>query len=294
MDLDLAYARCRELNARHGRTFFLASLMLPAPQRPAVHALYGFARLADEVVDEMAADRGPAERSAELDRLEQQLKRGLAGEPPTHPVLAALVDTIGRYRIDTVLFEDFLSSMRMDLHHTDYASYAELAVYMRGSAEVIGLQLLPVIGTVGPRELAEPHAAAMGEAFQLTNFLRDVAEDLDRGRVYLPADELAAFGVDRELLQWCRDRRGSDPRVRRAIAHLAARARSVYRTAEAGLPLLAPTARPCVATALTLYRGILDQIAAAGHEVFRGRAAVPPHRRLAVALPAFARAWAAR
>lgn len=287
-DLAAAYARARQLNAQHGRTFFLATRLLPARHRPAVHALYGFARWADEIVDSQDG-RSPVERAAELDSLAQLLKRGLAGEAVDHPVLTALVDTVRRYDIDSTLFEDFLTSMRMDLHHTDYATYAELAVYMRGSAEVIGLQLLPVFGTVGPIEEAARAAAAMGEAFQLTNFLRDVGEDLDRGRVYLPADELAAFGVDRELLEWCKRHKVFDRRVRRAFAHLGARTRAVYAVAESGVPLLAPAARPCVSTALTLYRGILDEIAAAGHNVFLRRATVPTRKRLAVALPALAR-----
>ena len=93
--------------------------------------------------------------------------------------------------------------MRMDLTVTDYPNRAALDRYMYGSAEVIGLQMLPVLGTVGAREEAAPYAAALGKAFQLTNFLRDVDEDLERGRVYLPADELAAHGVDRDLLTWC-------------------------------------------------------------------------------------------
>ena len=97
-----------------------------------------------------------------------------------------------------------MASMRSDLHVTDYPTFDDLRRYMHGSAAVIGLQMLPVLGTVVPREDAAPHAAALGVAFQLTNFLRDVGEDLDRGRIYLPADLLAAHGVDRELLHWCR------------------------------------------------------------------------------------------
>ena len=116
------------------------------------------------------------------------------------PTLTAVVHTARNYGIGWDLFDDFLASMRMDLTVTDYPDRAALDRYMYGSAEVIGLQMLPVLGTVGPREDAAPYAAALGKAFQLTNFLRDVDEDLRRGRVYLPADELAAHGVDRDLL----------------------------------------------------------------------------------------------
>jgi len=286
VSLEAAYAQCRRLNAHHGKTFYLATLLLPADRRPAVHALYGFARLADEVVDSPGS--APAR---ELDGRERQLKAALTGVGE-HPVLAALADTVARYGIEHTLFEDFLASMRMDLHQREYATYAELRAYMRGSAEVIGLQMLPVLGVVA--EGAEPYAAALGEAFQLTNFLRDVAEDLDRGRVYLPADELAAFGVDRALLEWCRASGRRDRRGRAALAHLAARTRAVYRTAALGIPLLAPESRPCVSVAFTLYQGILDELAARDYDVFGPRAVVPTSRRLAVALPGLVRALLSR
>ena len=286
MSLEAAYAQCRRLNAQHGKTFYLATLLLPADRRPAVHALYGFARLADEVVDNPGSS--PA---VELDELARQLKMALAGSPE-HPVLAALADTVRRYCIEHTLFDEFLASMRMDLHQREYGSYAELRTYMRGSAEVIGLQMLPVLGVVA--DGAEPYAAALGEAFQLTNFLRDVAEDLDRGRVYLPADELAAFGVDRALLEWCRLSGGRDRRVRAVLAHLAARTRAVYRHAAVGIPMLAPSARPCVSVAFTLYERILDELAARDYDVFGPRAVVPTSRRLAVALPGLVRALRAR
>jgi phytoene synthase len=107
------------------------------------------------------------------------------------PSLAAVVHTAHKYGIPWEHFDDFLASMRMDLTTTDYPDRAALNRYMYGSAEVIGLQMLPVLGTVGEREEAAPYAAALGKAFQLTNFLRDVDEDLQRGRIYLPADELA-------------------------------------------------------------------------------------------------------
>lgn len=292
--LRIAYARCRQLNGAHGRTYFLATRLLTPAQRPAVHALYGFARWADEIVDDLADPRPVTEKAARLDALWDELRAGLAQGHSPHPVLAAVVDTARRYDIDHRHFEDFMTSMRMDLEVTDYASFQDLMRYVHGSAAVIGLEVLTVLGHVVPREQAEPHAAALGVAFQVTNFLRDVGEDLDRGRVYLPADELAAFGVDRELLLWCRRSGRPDARVRRALAHLVARTRAIYRRAAPGIPMLAPVSRPCVATAFALYGGILDEIAAAGYDVLGRRAAVPSSRRLAVALPALGRALLAR
>jgi len=289
-----AYAQCRALNAAHGRTYFLATRLLPPARRPAVHALYGFARYADEIVDDLDDDRPVAEKAAQLDALTADMEAALDGTPTAQPVLAALADTARRHDIDRKHFTDFMVSMRMDTTVTEYASFDDLAVYVHGSAAVIGLQMLPILGTTVPRAQAEPPAAALGVAFQLTNFLRDVGEDLDRGRVYLPLDELGAFGVDRELLAWCRRTQRTDPRVRRALAHLVAHTRGTYRRAEPGIGMLEPVSRACVGCAFTLYRGILDEIEAAGYDVLHRRVAVSNRRRAAVALPGLARAVAAR
>ena len=291
--LTSAYAACRAINAGHGHTYFLATRLLPARIRPAVHALYGFARLADEIVDGLAETE---DKTSALDSLQEDLHRALTGtgEHGHRMVLAALADTVARHRIPRDLFTDFLGSMRMDLHVTDYATFEDLGQYIHGSAGVIGLQLLPVFGTVGPPAEAAGHASALGVAFQLTNFLRDVGEDLDRGRVYLPATELAAFGVDRDRLVRARRTGRADPAIRRALAYLAGYTYAVYRRAEPGIALLRPEARPCVATAATLYRGILDRIVAADYDVLNHRVVVPAHRRLGVAVPGLVRALAAR
>ena len=173
-----AYRRCRQLNAAHGRTFFLATRLLAPEQRPPVHALYGFARYADDILDDLNPALDPAIRAARLHKLSEQFfaRTDHGGDP----VLTAVTHTARRYGISGELFDDFLASMRMDLTITDYPNRAALNQYMKGSAEAIGLQLLPILGTVGPAEQAAPHAAALGRAFQLTNFLRDIDEDLIR------------------------------------------------------------------------------------------------------------------
>ncbi|HUO37281.1 MAG TPA: phytoene/squalene synthase family protein [Mycobacterium sp.] len=287
-----AYRRCRDLNARHGRTFFLATRLLTPAQRPAVHALYGFARLADEILDDL--DSG-LDAVAKAERLKQLSDQFFAGDGQDgDPVLAAVIHTACGYRIPLNLFADFLESMRMDLTVTDYPDRAALNRYMRGSAEVIGLQLLPVLGTVCPREDAAPYAAALGRAFQLTNFLRDVDEDLVRQRVYLPADELAAYQVDRDVLMWCHVHRRTDVRVRDALAAQHTITRDVYRFARDGVALLAPESRPCVSTAMTLYSEILDRIEDSDFAVFSRRATVGTTRRLQVAGTGLLQAWRAR
>ncbi len=294
-ELRTAYERCRRLNARHGKTYYLATKLLPRAQRPAVHALYGLARWADDIVDNVPPGTGADQVAAGLAEVSDVLSAGLRAGHSRDPLLAAVVDTAVRYQIAPPLFEDFFASMRMDLAVRDYPDRAALDGYVHGSAEVIGLQVLPVLGTVVPAAQAAPHAAALGQAFQLTNFLRDVAEDLDRDRVYLPADELAAFGVDRGLLEWCRAHRTTDPRVRPALAQKHAPTPENYAFARAGVALLAPVSRPCVTTALILYSRILDEIEDCDFAVFARRATVGQLRRVQVAAPGLARAlWARR
>ncbi|HTQ16522.1 phytoene/squalene synthase family protein [Mycobacterium sp.] len=290
--LRTAYRRCRKIAAEHGRTYFLATRLLAPDQRPAVHALYAFARHADDILDEFDSNLDAAARA---DRLQQLSDRFFAGgEHRDEPVLAAVDHAIARYGIPADLFEDFLVSMRMDLTVTDYPDRDALDRYMRGSAEVIGLQMLPVLGTVVDASEAAPYAAALGRAFQLTNFLRDVNEDLMRNRIYLPADELAAHGVDRELLLWCHSHRRTDARVRSALADQHEITREIYRFAADGIALLAPRSRRCVATALTLYSEILDCIENSDFSVFSQRATVGKTRRLQVAGGALFQSWRAR
>jgi 15-cis-phytoene synthase len=291
-----AYRRCRTLNSQHGRTFFLATRLLAPQQRPAVHALYGFARRADDILDDFDPSCSVADRSDRLQHLATNLfSRLVAGvTDDDDPPLEAVVHTARTYGIPWDLFDDFLGSMRMDLTATDYPNRAALDRYMYGSAEVIGLQMLPVLGTVGGRDEAAPYAAALGKAFQLTNFLRDIDEDLQRGRVYLPADELAVHQVDRDLLMWCHTHRRTDARVRRALVEQHAATRRVYEFARHGIALLHPRSRPCITAALTLYSEILDRIEEVDFAVFSQRAGVGTGRRLQVAGGGLIKAWAAR
>ncbi|MFF0557850.1 phytoene/squalene synthase family protein [Streptomyces sp. NPDC004266] len=292
--LRAAYTAGRRLNARHGKTYFLATRLLPVDRRAPVHALYGFARYADDIVDDLGTTASTAERRLALDALEQQWLRAVRGEETDEPVVRAAADTRARYGIPARHFTDFLASMRSDLWVEEYPTYADLRAYMHGSAAVIGLQMTAVLGTVVPRAEAEPYAAALGVAFQLTNFLRDVGEDLDRGRVYLPLDLLAAHGVDRELLLWSRRTGLRDARIDSALRTAAALTRDVYRTAEPGIGRLDPVSAPCVRTAFVLYRDILAAIEEDGYAVVHRRSVVGRRRRAAVALRGLAGALAAR
>jgi 15-cis-phytoene synthase len=240
-----------------------------------VHALYAAARTADDLVDLPGAD--PAGDLADWSRAAlAELEAGWSDDP----VRLALVDTYRRYDIPVEHLVDFLAAMTSDLDVDSYPDMTALDRYMWGSASVIGLQVLPVLGTAPgvAREEAAPHAIALGEAFQLTNFLRDVAEDIDRGRVYLPADLMAAHGVTREQLAEKRH----DERFAALMREMVAVVRRRYDDAAPGTRLLAPESRACVRAATDLYGGILREIERADYRVLDGRVSVSRSRRLAV------------
>ncbi|MCW2700121.1 MAG: crtB1 [Blastococcus sp.] len=273
--LATAYAHCAAIAARHGKSYHLATRLLTPDRRPAVHALYAAARTADDLVDLPGAD--PA---GDLARWSKALLDELATGWSDDPVRLALVHTYHRYGIDVEHLVDFLAAMSSDLQVTGYPDLAALDRYTWGSAAVIGLQVLPVLGTAPgvAREEAAPYAIALGEAFQLTNFLRDVAEDVDRGRVYLPADAMAAHGVTREQLAEKRH----DARFAALMREMVAVVRRRYDDAEPGTPLLAPESRDCVRAATALYGGILTEIERADYRVLDRRVSVSKPRRLAV------------
>jgi phytoene synthase len=288
------YRLCRRLNARHGKTFYLATALLPPAKRPGIHALYGFARYVDDVIDVPGPGEDPATRLAALESDVRAAltggQPGLNGDRSATAVIRALADTVRRYDIEPVLVYDFLAAMAQDLSVTRYETFAALRGYMWGSAAVIGVQVLPILGVSGDPELARRGAEDLGIAFQLTNFIRDVAEDLARGRVYLPLDSLAAHGVTVADLH----AGVMTPGIRALIAAESDRARGFYAGAAAGIGELDRDAQDCVRTASQLYGGILGEIERAGYDVFSRRARVGQARRLRIGLPAYARAVAAR
>lgn len=287
-----SYRRCRAINAEHGKTYYLATLLLPAAKRPFVHALYGFARHADDLVDQTPG-LSPAERAEVVTRWTDELLADLDWGETSDPVGRAVLDTVARWAIPRDYLVDFVTAMRADLCVTSYETYADLEKYMWGSAAVIGLQMLPILGRRDETvrwDVLEPYAIALGTAFQLTNFVRDVGEDLRRGRVYLPQDSLQRFGVDVERL-----RRGIvDESIRNLVAWEIERARGLYAQAAPGIALVDPTSRDCLRTAFTLYSDILTEIEAADYDVFHGRVAVGTARRAEVGVRGLARAVAAR
>jgi 15-cis-phytoene synthase len=303
------YRRCAKITWRYGTTYFWGATLLPKPQRKDVYAVYALCRLADDIVDlpngsetgtstssrrlsSTSSARAPeaipgepdptlpedtdrqATVSAKLQAFAQEFRTSLAAGRSTDPVMAAVVNTVITRRIDPECFDRFFGAMAMDLTTSSYQTWEDLRDYMEGSAAVIGEMMLPVLEPFS--EAAKAPARSLGLAFQLTNFLRDVAEDLDRGRVYLPQDDLRLFDVD--LV-----RREVTPQWRAFLAYEIERNRALYSFSDIGIAMLPPRSARCVGTARVLYSQILDQIERNGYDVFSRRARVPTMRKAATA-----------
>src|SRR5690349_7400614 len=275
-ELATSYEECRRLNRTHGRTFYLATLLLPRWKRRHVHALYGFTRYTDDIVDEVDSTT-PIDRLLRLTEWTARFAEAMDGGPAADPILLAIRHTITVFDLDVGDFAAFLRSMAMDLAFTEYQTYDDLLAYMEGSAAAIGTMMLPILGAADPVAAREP-ARQLGLAFQLTNFIRDVGEDLDRGRIYLPRKDLAEFGVLPEDLA---ARQATRP-VRELIAFEVDRARRHYAEAAPGIPMLDRSSQPCIRAAFHAYGAILDEVVRADYDVFRRRATVSTPRKLAI------------
>ncbi len=276
--LDESYELCRQFNKRHGTTYYWSTKVLPRIKQHHVHALYAFARYADDIVDEIPSQGGrdvPTEvRAAALadfgDRFFADLDEGSSEDP----VLKAVVHTVRAFDIDPGAFRRFLRSMTMDLTVASYATWDDLLVYMDGSAAVIGEMMLPILEPLD-LDAARPHARDLGNAFQLTNFLRDIDEDLDRGRQYLPREDTERFGVDLAA-------RTVTPEFVELMRFEIDRCRDLYRSADVGIAMLPDRSARCVRAAHTLYGRILDEIERQGYDVYSSRATVSTPAKAAV------------
>jgi 15-cis-phytoene synthase len=271
--LEESYERCRQLNRRHGTTYYWSTYALPRIKRHHVHALYGFCRYADDIVD----DLGPVPvevRATALadfgDRFFADLDTGRSDDP----VLRAVVHTVRSFDIDPDCFRRFLASMAMDLSVDRYETYEDLQRYMDGSAAVIGEMMLPILEPLSP--LARQPARDLGDAFQLTNFLRDIDEDLDRGRVYVPQEDIDRFGARPAF-----ETRTVTPGFVDLMRFEIERTRTLYDAADVGIRLLPPSSARCIRTARDLYSRILGQIEASEYDVFSSRARLPTWKKAA-------------
>ena len=273
--LEEGYRRCARITREHGTTYYWGTLLLPPERRRHVYAVYALCRLADDIVDAPGAT-GPehvTRTTAALNEFADQFRRVAQGEPTDDPIIAAVGHSVRSCEIPDECFERFFGAMAQDLTQTTYETWDDLLGYMDGSAAVIGEMMLPVLRP-SSRAAFEP-AQALGLAFQLTNFLRDIGEDLERGRVYVPQEDLRRFGAD----PWART---VTREWRELMRFQLERNRELYHRADAGIAMLPTSSARCVATARTLYARILELIEENDFDVFSTRARVPTWRKAAV------------
>ena len=274
--LERSYARAEQATALWARSFHFASRFLPPHKRRSVFALYDYCRHADNLVD-ARGDRTRAEARADLAALAETVRRLHAGGAPRGERWLALADTLGRYEVPLAPLLELLDGVALDLDEVSHPDFASLHRYCRLVAGGVGLMLGPVLGAGSPR-FREP-AIGLGVAMQLTNVLRDVAEDLEAGRIYLPADELARFGLDRSALA----RRRATPEFVALMRFQISRARALFAAADPVVALFPRDgSRLTVRLLQQTYAGILDGIERLGYDVFRARAYVSGPRKLMI------------
>jgi len=262
-----AYAICDQIIRRYSKSFFFSTQFLPPPQRRAVRALYAFCRTTDDTVDMATSD--PARALAEWVLVARRPRLDTS-----HPVLLAWADTCLRYNLAPHLIDELLAGVAMDLTISRYATFADLWLYCYRVASVVGLL---VIGITGAAPGATPYAIKLGVALQLTNILRDIGEDADRQRVYLPEDELARFGLTADDIL----ARVYDERFIALMKFQIERAHRLYDESWPGIALLPAEVRLAVAAAARVYRGILDKIVANQYDSYTRRAYLPLREKLA-------------
>ena len=277
--LEASHAYCHRQTRRHARSFYFASVALPRDKKRAAYAVYAFCRYADDLVDRAASTAGI---DAALKRVGDDFDRMTGGalvEPPFAPAFAWAVR---RYGIEKEPFLDLLEGVAMDLGPVRIADWPQLRDYCYHVASVVGLMMARIFELRD--EAGRERAIELGLAMQLTNILRDVGEDFRMGRIYLPADEMAAHGVTPEDLAAT----AASPSLKTLLRAQAKRAGEYYRCAEAGIPLLADDGSQLTVWLMRhVYAGILDEVERWDYEVLSRRASTSFARKLVLA----ARAW---
>lgn len=274
--LEQSIALCRQVTAKHAKTFYLGSLLLPEPKRHAIWAIYAWLRLTDELVDGLPAATTTHET---LDEWTAQMERMFSEGIPTSDTDVALVDTIETFQLPVEPFREMLLGQRMDLERDRYETWEDLRLYCYRVAGTVGEMSSAIMG-FAPGQHAMEEAIALGMAMQLTNILRDVGEDARRGRIYLPIEDLKRFDYsEQDLFDYAIDRRWMD-----LMKFEIQRARDLYAQAESGIAALQKDSRWPVWASLMLYRQILRAIERNKYQVFRTRAYVSNLNK-AVALP---------
>ncbi len=280
--LTRAYETCRRMHRRFDPTYYWATRRLPEEIRPATHALYGYVRTADQIVDGPRRDGRPEARRAALDAWEAELEAGIAAGHSSQPVVGALVDAGRRHRLPLGELKTYMRSMRLDCAPVRIGSWDELVAYMEGSAGSVGRIMAPLLG------VPEAHHAGFGRlglAFQHANFIRDVREDRRLDRIYLPAEDRRRFGVaDADFAQPT-----ATTELRALVAHEVRRARELFSDAEAAVEAAPASVRPGIRLACAIYLGVLDRVEAIGYDVLGRRPRLPAWQLPLVALAALRR-----
>jgi phytoene synthase len=291
MELDAAYAVCRAIARREAKNFYYAFVALPKPKRDAICAIYAFMRQADDLAD----DEGLllSDRREKLDAWIADWRAESLGGRTSDPVFVAVRDAIVRYAIPLKLLEELVAGVTMDVDagYKDapdtYATFTDLYRYCYLVASVVGLVCIRIFGYSDPR--AEKLAEETGIAFQLTNILRDVAEDAERNRVYLPLEDLKAHGVELDSILHRKKGTGPTENERELLKEIGRRAEEYYASAQALMPLIDKESRPALWVLVEIYHALLKQIEGADYGVFSQRASVPLARKLAILAVGLAR-----
>lgn len=296
LSVEQAYAVCRKIARREAKNFYYAFVALPKAKRNAICAVYAFMRHADDLSDDETKSR--EERRSNLDMWLDAWRRAAHGDATVDPVFIALRDAQSRFHITTDLLDQLVQGTAMDLHpsHANsggpgseavhplsfdtYATFDDLYRYCYYVASVVGLVCIRIFEYSDPR--AEKLAEETGIAFQLTNILRDVREDAERDRIYLPLEDLERFGVSINEIRQLKDGRHLTLNQRELLEFEANRAEHYYKSGDALLPLIAADARPALWVLITIYHHLLEQIERRGFDVFTERVSVPAFTKLAI------------
>ena len=290
-ELEQAYATCREIAKREAKNFYYAFVALPEPRRNAICAIYAFMRRADDLADDESVPIG--ERRARLDTWMAEWRSASAGGLTSDAVFVAVRDATVRFQIPLTLLDELVAGVTMDLDSATndapdtYATFADLYRYCYLVASVVGLVCIRIFGYSDPR--AEKLAEETGIAFQLTNILRDVAEDAERGRVYLPVEDLEAHGLTADGLIDRAAGAGPTENERTLLREMAARAEGYYASAKELMPLIDSESRPALWVLVTIYHALLKRIERADYDVFSRRASVPTVEKLGILFVGMAR-----
>jgi phytoene synthase len=281
-----AYAACRAIARTKAKNFYYAFVALPASKRDAICAVYAFMRQADDLSDDESLP--VAERRIALDGWVGEWHQALAGNPTDDPVFVALLDAQRRFAIPPQLLDQLIQGTATDLEPSSvhagrfaaYATFADLYRYCYLVASVVGLVCIRIFGYLDSR--AEKLAEETGIAFQLTNILRDVREDAQRGRLYLPLEDLERCGVTAASMTAISSGQQLTPEQRRVLAIQAERAGEFYKSADALLPLISPDSRAALWVLVTIYHRLLRHIEQRNFDVFSARIGVPAYEKLTI------------